>query len=173
MVIGHNGICHHALRIKGRITNMWENLITGSGYSGLLGVSFLAATLLPFSSEVAVATMFLSKFNPVLILITATAGNFLGALLNYFVGLWGDRFILSRYIHLSPQMRDRAKRHLEKYGAPFLFLAWLPVIGDPITVVAGVLRINLVLFTVWVVAGKALRYLAVMGGAEAVIRWLG
>ena len=117
--------------------------------------------------------MFLSQFNPVGILITATAGNYLGALLNYFVGLWGDRFILSRVIRLSPQVRSRAKHQLEKFGAPFLFFAWLPVIGDPITIAAGVLKINLVFFTFWVVLGKALRYIAVMGGAEAVLKWFG
>jgi membrane protein YqaA with SNARE-associated domain len=147
-------------------------LLTVSSYGGLFFISFLAATLLPLSSEVAVATMFLSQFNPVMILVAATAGNFSGALLNYGVGVWGDRFILSRYIDLPPQTKAAAKYRLEKYGAPFLFLAWLPVIGDPITVVAGVLRINLVWFTLWVATGKALRYAVVMGGAEAVINWL-
>ena len=143
---------------------MIESILSSSGYVGLFLVSFFAATLVPLWSEGAVALMAISKFDPAWILLVATAGNSLGALVNYFVGKWGGGFLLSRYFRVEDEARARAERTYGKWGSPILFFAWLPIVGDPLTLVAGVLKVNLVSFIFWVVLGKAFRYWAILGG---------
>ncbi|MBU2490845.1 MAG: DedA family protein [Proteobacteria bacterium] len=144
-----------------------EAIISHLGLLGLFLVSFTAATLVPLSSEGAVAALAASGFDPVLVLVTATAGNSLGALVNYFVGKWGGRFVFSRWIRVPESALNRAERTYGKYGAPVLFLAWLPVVGDPLTVAAGVLKVKLPAFLFWVILGKAFRYGVVLGGMGA------
>ncbi len=143
-----------------------ESLVLDFGYPGLFLMGFLAATLLPLGSEAAVVFAVVSGFNPVFILVAATAGNFLGALANFGVGKWGRRFLFSKFIRLKPHQLDRAEATLGKWGAPILFFAWVPVIGDPITVAAGMLNVNLFAFSFWVFTGKALRYLFVLKGVH-------
>ncbi len=142
---------------------MIESILFELGYAGLFLVSFLAATLIPLSSEGAVVLMALGKFNPVLILIVATAGNSLGALVNYFAGKWGARFLLFKYLKIDARTQARAEKTYGKWGAPILFFAWVPIVGDPLTVVAGVLKVNPASFLFWVVLGKAFRYWAILG----------
>lgn len=143
---------------------MIEAVVQNLGYAGLFLASFLSATLIPLSSEGAVALMAGGKFNPVMILTVATIGNSLGALVNYLVGIWGGRFLFSRYIKIKDSARIRAERTYGRWGAPILFFSWLPVVGDPLTLAAGVLRVNPVSFLLWVVAGKAFRYWAILWG---------
>ncbi len=137
---------------------MIETLVYQSGYLGLFFVSFVAATLVPLSSEMFVITMVITGYEPVLVLSVATFGNTLGALANYFVGKYGSDFIFSRYIELDPGVRVEIERKYQKWGSPILVLAWAPIIGDPLTVVAGGFRVNLYVFSFWVTLGKALRY---------------
>lgn len=146
---------------------MIESIIFNLGYTGLFLASFLAATFIPFSSEGAVALMASAKFNPAMILIVATIGNSLGALVNYLVGLWGGRFLFSRYIKIDDHARLKAEKTFGRWGAPVLFFSWLPVVGDPITLAAGVLKVNPVAFLFWVITGKAFRYWAILWGIGA------
>ncbi|MCC7368753.1 MAG: DedA family protein [Chloroflexi bacterium] len=145
-----------------------DELIAGTGYLGLLLVSFLAATLLPISSELAVALMARSGYDSVLTVAVATLGNSLGAIVNYCIGAGAARS-LARHVGTSSDRLTRARTTYERWGAPILFFSWLPVIGDPLTVVAGAVRLPLLVFTVWVVAGKLARYVAVMVGAHHVL----
>jgi len=142
-------------------------LITNFGYLGLFLISFLAATLLPLGSEAAVTLMAIAEFNPSRILIVATIGNSLGALINYLVGKWGAAFIFTKYIQVDQSTLEKLEKVYGRWGAPVLFFAWLPFVGDPLTVAAGVLRVNIYVFTFWVVLGKLFRYYvlitAVMG----------
>ncbi len=135
-----------------------ENLIFQFGYLGLFVISFLAATLLPVGSEVAVVTMTLSGYEPLAVFTTATAGNILGSIVNYYVGKYGADFIFSRYIKVDEAKRKSLGARFQKWGAPLLLLAWVPVVGDPLTVVAGSLHMNFYVFTFWVTLSKALRY---------------
>lgn len=135
-----------------------EDLIFQSGYPGLFIVSFLAATLVPIGSEVFVVTMSLLGYNPFIIFAAATTGNTLGAVVNYYVGKYGTDFILSRYISVDPDKRQHLEKRFRKWGSPVLFFAWVPVIGDPLTVAAGGLKLNLIVFLFWVICGKAFRY---------------
>ncbi len=137
---------------------MTAYLITNLGYLGLFLISFLAATLLPLGSEAAVTLMAIEAFNPSRILIVATLGNSLGALVNYLVGKWGAAFVFTRYIRVDRAVLEKSEKVYGRWGAPVLFFAWLPFVGDPLTVAAGALRVNIYVFTFWVVLGKMFRY---------------
>lgn len=141
-------------------------LISNFGYLGLFLISFLAATLLPLGSEAAVVLMALSEFKPEWLFLVATAGNSLGALVNYGVGKWGAAFVFARYIQVEKAVLDRQAQTFSRWGAPILFFAWLPFVGDPLTVAAGALRVNPFLFTFWVVLGKACRYFILIVGVS-------
>ena len=140
---------------------MAEELVARFGYVGLFCVSFLAATLLPISSEVLVLVMVALGYSVPPVVAVATLGNSLGAVVNYYVGREGAGLLLARYLDVKPERLERARRMYGRWGSPVLFFSWVPVIGDPLTVVAGALRVNLLGCAGWVVAGKLLRYVAV------------
>lgn len=144
-----------------------EELVFQTGYAGLFVVSFLAATLVPLGSEVFVVSMALSGYHPGFLFAAATTGNTLGAITNYYVGRYGTNFLFSRYIRVDAGKRQRIENQFQKYGSPVLFFAWVPVVGDPLTVVAGGLNLNLYVFTSWVVLGKAFRYALILLTAQA------
>lgn len=131
------------------------------GYPGLLLASFLAATLLPLSSEVVLSALLLGGWNPAALVTVATAGNVLGAFANYALGYWGSKALARKVLKVSETEFEKAEARFRKYGLLSLLFAWVPVIGDPLTLVAGVLRVNLLWFLVLVTAGKLLRYLVV------------
>ena len=137
---------------------MIEDLVFQSGYLGLFTVCFLAATLIPLGSEIFVTTMVLSGYSPWIIFPVATTGNTLGSVINYYVGKYGTDFIFSRYIRVDAEKRRNLERMHLKYGSPALFFAWVPIIGDPLTVVAGGFNLKFYVFTFWVILGKAFRY---------------
>jgi len=151
---------------------MLNDLILQFGYFGLFVISFLSATLVPLASEVFVVAMPALNYNSWLILVSATAGSFLGSLTNYYVGKKGTDFILGRYIRINEKTWQRAERFYERWGAITLFFSWVPFIGDPLTVVAGAFNISLRLFTFWVLLGKTLRYLVLLGIANRIINYL-
>lgn len=141
------------------------------GYLILFSMSFLAATLLPGNSEVLVAIMPSRGYNVWLVLLVATAGNYLGALINYCIGKYGRDFFFTRFMNVESEKLQRAENIFKRWGVPVLFFSWIPIIGDPLTVVGGVLNVNIYRFTVWVVLGKALRYLIVAGIANKLINY--
>ncbi len=128
------------------------------GYLGLFTASFLAATILPFSSEVVLSYLLLNNYDPFNTVAVATAGNVLGSVVNYALGFWGSMLILKKILRISEKDINHAEQRFERYGTFSLLFAWVPVIGDPLTVVAGVLKINFVLFLALVTVGKLLRY---------------
>ncbi len=134
---------------------------TDFGYSGLFLASFLAATILPLSSELVLGYLLANGYNPVMTVSVATAGNVLGACLNYAVGLWGSGLFIRRILRVSEDEFAGAKKRFEKYGVASLLFAWVPIIGDPLTFAAGALRINIAVFLVLVTAGKFIRYFVV------------
>ncbi len=141
---------------------MIQDMIFQSGYLGLFLVSFLAATLVPLGSEIFVAVMAVSGYDPWFVFAVATSGNTLGSITNYYVGKLGTNFLLSRYIKVDSQKRQKAEKMYQKWGSPILSLAWIPIIGDPLTVVAGVFNLDLWIFTFWVALGKSFRYFFVI-----------
>jgi membrane protein YqaA with SNARE-associated domain len=131
------------------------------GYWGLFAASFLAATILPLSSEVVLSFLLLHEHDPVALVSVATVGNVLGAVVNYAIGFWGSLFVVRKILRISEQEAAKAEARFQKYGVASLFFAWVPIIGDPLTVVAGALRISIPVFLVLVTAGKLIRYVVV------------
>lgn len=134
------------------------SLFTTPSLSLLFILSFLAATILPIGSEWLLIVMVLQGFSLQNIVITATLGNFLGACTTYLIGIWGSDFFIRTILRIGDTQLEKAKQLYEKYGSWSLLLSWLPVIGDPLCLVAGVFRISFIRFSVLVFVGKFFRY---------------
>ena len=140
---------------------------TVAAYSGLFSIAFLAATLLPAQSEAAFVGLLALERYPVLqLLLVASIGNILGSCLNYFIGrFFTDSKWMQRLV--SAAQRDRAEQYYRRYGRWSLLASWLPIVGDPLTVVAGVLRENFIYFAILVTIAKVGRYIAALGIHQA------
>ena len=124
--------------------------------------AFAAPTILPMSSEVVLGALAVSGAADVwLLLAVATAGNTLGAVVNWGIGRYASTW-RTRLHWLEEAKFERACRWFNRWGIWCLLLSWLPVVGDPLTVVAGVLRTAFVPFVLLVLVGKAARYLFVL-----------
>ncbi|MHC9510476.1 YqaA family protein [Kangiella sp. M94] len=128
------------------------------GYIGLFIAAFLAATILPLSSELVLTALLLNGFSPELLVIVATIGNVLGSLTNYGLGYWASKTVIQKWLRMTESEFVRAEERFKKYGIVALLFAWVPVIGDPLTVMAGILRIRLLWFLILVTIGKFMRY---------------
>lgn len=136
---------------------------TISGYGGLLVSAFLAATVLPFSSEVVLATMALSEsYSNLLLWIFATAGNLGGAIVNWWLGQYCLHFRDRRWFPFNRETLDKTRQYFLRYGMWSLLFTWLPVVGDPLAFMGGVFRVHLLLFTVLVFIGKGARYAIIL-----------
>ena len=132
-----------------------------ASYAGLFLAAFLAATLLPAQSEAVVVAMLVSDHAPWLVLAVASVGNVLGSVLNWGLGRWIQRFHGRRWFPADPSVLLRAEGWYRQYGRWSLLLAWVPVIGDPLTIVAGVLREPFAMFLLLVTLAKVGRYLVI------------
>lgn len=124
----------------------------------LLGLSFLASTLLPVGSEWLLVIMIMQGFSPVETVTVATIGNYLGGCTNYFIGVWGADFVVHRILRIDDDSLARARAIFSRYGTWSLLLSWLPVVGDPLCLLAGILRIGIFRFSLFVFVGKFCRY---------------
>ena len=141
-----------------------------AGYVGLFAVAFVAATILPAQSEVALVGMLLTgKFSPLLLIAVASAGNILGSCVNWLLGGLAERFRDRKWFPVSPQALDKAQGWYRRYGRWSLLLSWVPVIGDPLTVAAGFLREPFWSFLVLVTIAKTARYVVLALGALGVV----
>ena len=132
-------------------------------YLSLFGISFLAATILPFSSELSLAGLIsTSNFNNSLLLIAASLGNVLGSVVNWFIGFYLRNFTSKKWFFFNEIQITRSSKWFEKFGKWSLLLAWVPILGDPLTLVAGLLRVRFLNFIILVAIGKVSRYLVVL-----------
>ena len=130
---------------------------------GLALAAFLAATVLPFSSEVLLLGLLELGGHPWwLLIVIASLANTAGSGLNYLLGMQLNRWRDRKWFYFSTADMERAGQAYARYGVWTLAFAWLPVIGDALTLFAGVVRVNVVWFFVWVLLGKAARYCAVV-----------
>lgn len=128
-------------------------------FSLMIG-AFLAATVLPFSSEVMlVAALKAGHFNKWLLVAVATFGNTMGTLVNWGVGRYLLRWSDRSWFPFSQRQLARASERFNRYGAWSLLFSWIPIIGDPLTFAAGVLKVRFALFLPLVTVGKSLRYI--------------
>lgn len=142
-----------------------------AAYTSLFAVAFLAATVLPAQSEALLVTLLLSgRYEVWLLLAWATAGNALGAGVNYILGRLVERYHDHRWFPVSPAAFERAARWYRRYGVWTLLLSWAPLGGDALTVAAGVARTPPLLFALLVLVAKGGRYLVL---AWATLQWSG
>lgn len=140
-------------------TVMLHDWLNQPGYVSLFLVSFLASTLLPLGSEWLLVMMLVGGYDPLPSVAVATAGNYLGGAVTYLIGIWGGNWLIEKVLNVSPLQQERARSYYRRFGVYSLLFSWLPVIGDPLCLVAGMLRVNFWLFTLLVVAGKLVRYM--------------
>jgi len=132
-------------------------------YFQLSLISFLAATILPFSSEVVLTTMYLSNsFEPYFLLIFASIGNIMGSITNWYLGKKITLFQNRKWFPVTPDQLERSRKYFQKYGLWSLLLAWVPIIGDPLTLLAGVLKVRFGIFFVLVSISKISRYIFIL-----------
>jgi membrane protein YqaA with SNARE-associated domain len=136
-------------------------------YAGLFVASFLAATVLPFQSEVVLFGMLLTHhYSGALLVAVASLGNVLGSCVNWALGRLLAQFEDRPWFPVRRAKIARAERWYHRYGRWSLLLSWVPIIGDPLTIVAGVLREPFPVFLALVAIAKIGRYLAVAGIAK-------
>jgi membrane protein YqaA with SNARE-associated domain len=130
------------------------------GLLSLLIISFLASTLLPLGSEWFLVLLLLKGTSPLWAVATATLGNSLGAWTNYLIGVWGQEWVIRRVLRIDPTQQQRAQNWFRHYGSWSLLLSWLPLVGDPLCLISGIMKTPQLRFFLLVVSGKGLRYLA-------------
>ena len=141
-----------------------------AGYAGLFFSAFGAATLLPLQSEaVLVALLLNGKYSVGLLLGIATLGNVLGSLVNWLLGRSVEVFKDRRWFAVSAAQLEKARSHYRRWGHWSLLLSWVPIIGDPLTLVAGVMKEPLWRFLLIVSLAKAARYAVV---AMLTLHWM-
>jgi len=130
-------------------------------YISLFFIAFLSATLLPMGSEALLLYDVSQDHSLLLLWGFATVGNTLGSMVNYWLGLKGETYLEEKG-HLSAQKMQKARGFFDTYGGWTLLLSWMPVIGDPLTFIAGVLRYNFKWFSFIVALAKGARYAVVI-----------
>ena len=131
-------------------------------YLSLFAISFLAATILPFSSELTLAGLIAtSDYDNLLLLIVASFGNVLGSVLNWALGSYSRNLTTKKWFPFKETQIERSSKWFRKFGKWSLLFSWVPVLGDPLTLVAGILRVKFIDFIILVAIGKVSRYLIV------------
>ncbi|MDD3591160.1 MAG: DedA family protein [Sulfurovum sp.] len=130
-------------------------------YLTLFFVAFVSATLVPMGSEALLIYAISEGYVVWLLWLVASVGNTLGSMVNYWLGLKGEAYLENRG-YLSREKMSRASRTFGRYGGWTLLLSWMPIIGDPLTFIAGVLRYEFKWFVVIVAAAKAARYAVIV-----------
>lgn len=138
-----------------------EDFLASHGLPALFLLSFLASTLIPLGSEWLLVSLLLRGADPVEVVALATAGNTLGAFTTYLIGLYGGNVLIRRVLRIDDRARNRAERIYTRYGCWSLLLSWLPVIGDPLCLVGGLLRVRFARFALLVFSGKLARYVTI------------
>ncbi len=134
-------------------------LLGAWGYWGLFLGSFLASTVLPFSSDALLIGSLLAGGDVRLVLIAATLGNFLGGLTTYYVGYLGRWEWIEKYLRVSRTKLERQSVVIQKYGSLIALLSWVPILGDVLTVALGFYRVSFVPSAIYMFVGRAARFL--------------
>ena len=129
------------------------------GYTGLFIMCFLAATILPFSSEAVLSGLILLDYNATICIIVATIGHWLGSMSSYALGYLGDIKRIENWLRIKPERTEKFNAYAKKYGIWLGFFSWVPGIGDVISVCLGLVRTPIMPTSILIFLGKLLRYL--------------
>lgn len=143
------------------------------GYVGLFIGSFLAATVLPFSSEILVTGLLYAGAKPVFVLIAATLGNWMGSLSTYWLGWLGKWQWIEKWLKITPEKMQKQQTRIAKYGSSLAFLAWLPLIGDVFALALGFYKVNFTRCAIFMLIGKFCRFLFYIIIYKYVGEWFG
>lgn len=138
------------------------------GYTGMGVAAFVAGSVLPFSSETLLVGLLLAGLKPWPLFFTATLGNVLGSMFNYWIGTFGRLEWIERYLHVKREKIERTQHWLQGHGAWMGFLCFLPVVGSALSVTLGYMRANPYLSFLSITLGKALRYAILIWAVEQV-----
>ena len=128
-------------------------------YLSLFVISFLAATILPFSSELTLAGLIAtSNYDNLLLLVVASFGNVLGSVVNWALGFYSRNFTTKKWFPFKDKQIENSSIWFSKFGKWSLLFAWVPIVGDPLTLAAGLLRARFLEFLILVSIGKVSRY---------------
>ena len=138
-------------------------------YLTMFTSAFFAATFVPFSSEIAMTAALAAGGAIQWLIVVATLGNVLGAVVNWGFGRFIEHFRDRRWFPADVKQLQRAQAWFRRYGVWSLLLAWAPVVGDALTIIAGMMRVHIAPFLILVTAGKGLRYIVVALAVEGVV----
>ena len=138
------------------------------GYLGLFIISFLAATIIPLSPEVLVLLLFSRGYDAPLLIVIASLAGYLGSLTYYYLARAGGNFALKRFVEISPERLEKAQSRFERWGSAILLVSWMPIIGEPLIIVSGLLQVRLSVFTFWVIVSRLIRFSVLLLFAERV-----
>lgn len=127
-------------------------------YLILFLTAFISATLFPLGSEALLLSLLYQDYSIILLLLSASIGNILGSIANYYFGLKGEEYLESKKLITTAQI-SRYKQYFDKWGGYSLLLSWMPIIGDPLTFIAGILKYEFKKFLFFVSLAKFGRYL--------------
>ena len=131
-------------------------------YLSLFIISFLAATILPFSSELTLAgLMATSSYDNLFLLLVASLGNVLGSVVNWILGFYSRNLSTKKWFPFKNKQIEKSSKWFNKFGRWSLLFAWVPIIGDPLTLAAGLLGVKFIEFLILVSIGKVGRYLLI------------
>ena len=143
-----------------------NNTFQEYGIIGLFLNSLLAATAIPLPTEILTSALLIGGENIVLVAIVLIIGSTIGGILNYFLGFGGNKLI--KKIKKKSDIEKHEKKHnklLDKFGwTAIFFAAWMPIIGDLILISAGVKKMKLVKFSIFMVSGKIIKTIVVVLG---------
>ena len=132
------------------------------GYYGLFSISFLAATILPISSEIVFVALLTTNLNPIGLLLSASLGNSIGGMTNYYLGYLGKIEWIEKYFHVPLEKIQKIKEKIYNKGAFMAFFCFLPAIGDIIGFALGFLRANILIVNISMFLGKLFRYIILL-----------
>jgi membrane protein YqaA with SNARE-associated domain len=139
-------------------------------YLTLFLTAWLAATIFPFSSEVALTAVLAAGYDVTAALIWASLGNCAGATTNYVMGLGGATWFARRFHKFDESRMQKYQARFQKAEKLFMFCSWLPVIGDPITLYLGIAKVPFRRFALWVYIPRIVRYIVIAIGTTSAMR---
>lgn len=139
------------------------------GYSGMMLISFLSGTVLPFSSDVLLVFFLGVGLDPIWLLLAATLGNTIGSMTCYYIGRMGKKGWLTDLFKVSPEKSEKASVYIDKYGYWAAFFSFMAIVGEAIVIVLGNMRVSWWKVLMTMTLGKFLRYLIIVLSYEGVV----